>query len=128
MFIQHIWKSRQRRNRIILWVSIFLVFVGWLYYRDSQKEKALMKSKYNFAVVSDKYHASRLGNYIEVYHFINGKIIDSERFDPKHCYGQVNIGDTVLIKYAIDKPEIVELESCYWNREKYEKLIGRVPD
>jgi hypothetical protein len=114
----------KNKKELILWGGVFLIFVGWLYYRDSQKGKFLLDSKYNYAVISKKYHASRLGNYIEVYHFLNDQINISENFDPESCYGDIKIGDTVLISYAVEAPKIVKIENCYWDYKKHNKLVG----
>lgn len=97
------------------YVSFFLIPIAlgcFIIVRDYIRSVNLKNYEIVGGVVLYKAETYPIGNTIGVEFTLNGKKIESIRFNPGDCFYSLNEGDSVLIKYAIDSPEIVELVDC----------------
>jgi len=122
-------KNELSNKKVIFGLTLFflIMLLPMLYfkYKESNRNALLKFSKYNWGILIDKYSLVRGGKYIKILHYINGEKIESDEYNPKVCYGELEIGDTVFISYSVKDLKVVQLESCHWSRKKHWELIGR---
>lgn len=104
--------------KTIIFVLIFfgLAFIGAIYFQLKREEK-LENTQDSIAIIINKGKTTRGG--ATVYFEVN-----SERFESKIWggdYSFLNIGDTILIKYAVEDPELVQVIDKYY-MQKYKHL------
>ena len=92
-------------------------------YESDSRERYLKNYAYNYAIVRNKSSFSNGGRWLYLNHKVKGMEyradgISARSVDLKiNCFNKLEIGDTVFIKYAIENPDIVMIETCYWNRK-----------
>ena len=104
--------------------GFLLAVIFYNNYDSNRRENALEKHAFNFGIGRNKSSSSNGSKRFIIKHSINGKEYIAESISVSSpdltmsCFLERKIGDTIFIKYSIDNPEIVRIETCYWNREK----------
>lgn len=107
--------SKNPKKDFLYFILFVLVLFLVAYYQYYRRSRALEKHEQTYAVVTDMRRQSRGGNDIYVEYKRKNKIIAAERIHNSECYGELRIGDSVLNKYSIEFPEIVDLVYCSTN-------------
>lgn len=99
----------------IICVIFAMIFLG--IYFDGRREKKLKNSVETTAVILKASSALNGGAKIE--YLVNGKKIDLQLVSGS--FGHLKTGDSILIKYAKEDPELVAVVDKYYMK-KYEYL------
>lgn len=107
---------------IIGFLTLILIYTS---FRDKRQKQLLEGFKYNWAVVVDKSESTRSGYHVNLSYIIDNQtfLITGLKVNYEKCYSRIKVGDTVFIKYSIEDKNVIELETCYWNKEKQKSLI-----
>lgn len=104
-------------KQIIIVLSLFgLAFIGAIYFQ-LRRENKLKNSVETIAIIRTKSNA--LNGGAKIYFFANKKRIEVHLLSG--TYKDYSIGDTILIKYAVEDPELVQVVDKYY-MQKYKHL------
>ncbi len=106
---------------------IVLISFGGHYLLNLRNQNLLDNGIYNWAIVTSVERSAKMGPSIALLHKVNDIEISTGGVRVSgDCKAKLNFGDTVFIKYAIDDPTLVQVLTCYWNREKQFEKIGKL--
>jgi len=101
---------------LILFVTILFggVFIRDLYYKSKLEENK------NTIAIIDKKSKEYLGNYRLYFKYrVFKRNIISDDISEQKFFNQLNIGDTILIKYSIEDPSISKVvDFCYMKKHR----------
>jgi hypothetical protein len=117
------YKQFKQRNQkydfksLVLLIFVILI-IFTIAYNNQMQEKELLKN-YGFSkaiVINSSYRN------VYVKFTLNNKIIMSRGTGHYKFHYHLDRGDTILIKYSVEQPEIVEIDECFWNEKSKRKL------
>lgn len=110
------YKLPSKKAIIVVVIAFSLAFISSIYFH-LKRELKLKNTKEIIAIISDKGNTTRGGAWVYFE-------IKSQRIEAKIWGGDfdfLNIQDTILIKYAIEDPKLVQVVDKYY-MQKYKHL------
>ncbi len=108
-----------KKKIIIVLILFVLAFIGAIYFQFKREEQ-LKRTQNSTAIIIKKGRTVRGG--ATVYFEVNSKRLEAKIWGGDYDF--LNIGDTILIKYAIEDPTLVEVIDKYY-MQKYKHLKGK---
>lgn len=106
------YKLGSKKKIIAVLVLFGLAFIGAIYFQLKREEK-LKRTQDSIAIIMNKGKTVRGG--VTVYFEVNSKKIEAKIWGGDYDF--LNIGDTILIKYAVEDPELVQVvDKCYMQK------------
>ena len=111
----------QENKKSILWFIGFCLFLTiGLYFsvKNKNRRAELLKGKTNqtTGIIIDKFVAANSGNVVVIRFEVNSDV-NEIWYNKKYEY--LEKGDTILIKYSVEDPTVIEVvDPCYMQKHK----------